>query len=269
VRVHAIQTGSLVGNKTFMRGTGFSAALRPREDYEFPVYAFLLEHPEGAIMIDAGLVGERYPPLKPLRRMFPMPRFGEGDDVAPQMREAGLDPAEVRRVVLTHLHPDHLGGVDAFPEAEILVHRRELEFATSARGRPVYWPSRWPAFEPVTFDLDPEPYGPFPKSKAITASGDVRLVPIPGHAFGQVGVVVETEPARLLFSADHALSQRWFVEDESAGRIGMVSRAASKKLGTETSRRIHEFVASAPTVLVPSHDTEAPGRLARLEPITL
>lgn len=266
MRVHAIQTGSLVGNKTFMRGTDFSAALRPREDYEFPVYAYLLEHSEGAIMIDSGL-GRKYPPVGPMRRLFPLPRFEEGDDIGTQMRRAGLDPAEVRRVVLTHLHPDHVGGVDALAGAEILVHRRELEFATSARGRPVYWPSRWPAFEPVLFDLDPEPYGAFPESKSLTASGDVRLVPIPGHAIGQVGVVVETQPARLFFTADHTMNQRWFLEDESAGRVGMVSRAASKRLGAETSRRIHEFVTTAPTVLVPSHDREAPGRLARMEPI--
>jgi N-acyl homoserine lactone hydrolase len=266
VRVHAIQTGSLVGNKTFMRGTGFAAALRRREDYEFPVYAYLLEHSEGSIMIDAGL-GSRYPPLGPMRRMFPLPSFGEGDDSAAQMRRAGLDPAEVRRVVLTRLHPDHVGGVDAFAGAEILVHRTELDFATSARGRPVYWPSYWPSFEPIRFDLDPEPYGPFPQSKVLTASGDVRLVPIPGHAIGQVGVVVETEPARLFFSADHTLSRQWFLEDESVSRVGMVSRAASKRLGVKTSRRIHDFVTSAPTVLVPSHDVEAPGRLARMEPI--
>jgi hypothetical protein len=85
----------------------------------------------------------------------------------------------------------------------------------------------------------------------------------------QVGVVVETEPARLFFTADHTMNQEWFIEDESAGRVGMVSRAASKRLGVETSRRIHDFVASAPTVLVPSHDHEAPGRLARMEPIAL
>jgi hypothetical protein len=66
---HAIQTGSLVGNKTFLWAT--HRCLRPREDYELPVDAYLLEHSQESIMIDAGL-GKRYPPFGPMRRVLPI-----------------------------------------------------------------------------------------------------------------------------------------------------------------------------------------------------
>ena len=55
MRVHVIQTGSIVANKTFLRGQGWSSLLRRREDYRFPSYSFILEHPEGLIAIDTGL----------------------------------------------------------------------------------------------------------------------------------------------------------------------------------------------------------------------
>ena len=44
------------------------------------------------------------------------------------LRELGVEPASVSRVVLTHLHYDHTGTLEAFPGAERVVQRRDLEF---------------------------------------------------------------------------------------------------------------------------------------------
>jgi len=50
------------------------------------------------------------------------------------LREAGVDPAKVTKVLLSHLHKDHAGGicpdgVMCFPNARYYVQRRELEYA--------------------------------------------------------------------------------------------------------------------------------------------
>lgn len=42
----------------------------------------------------------------------------------------GIVPESVSQVVLTHLHYDHVGNVAAFPHAELVVSRRELDFWT-------------------------------------------------------------------------------------------------------------------------------------------
>jgi N-acyl homoserine lactone hydrolase len=118
------------------------------------------------------------------------------------------------------------------------------------------------------FDLDPEPYGPFPASKALTDDGSVRIVPLPGHSIGQIGVIVRSGDVRLFLVADHLLRQDWFLEDYASGRLlglGIFHPDDAR----ETSRRIYELAGSVPTVLVPSHDDEVPARLAALEPVEI
>lgn len=267
VDVHVLETGRLVTNRTFLRGTSWWSLLRRRVPYEFPVLSFVIEHEEGLIAVDAGLGFEvQVPRLQ--RRFVPQP-VGGSRDIRAAMRRKGLDAADVRLAVLTHLDWDHLGGVAAFPRAEVLVHRHEMESARTRMGRSRYQPHRWPAgFDPALYDLDPEPYGPFPTSRRLTSAGDVRIVPLPGHSAGQVGVVVETGASTLLLAADHVLRQDWFLEDLAAGNelgLGIFGRQAA----VETTRRIVRFARETPTVLIPSHDDQAAARLEAMEPLRL
>jgi N-acyl homoserine lactone hydrolase len=265
LRTHVIQTGRLTGNETFLRGEGWSSVLRPRRPYEFPAHCFVIEHPEGLIAIDTGLNGGARSPRPWLQRRFvpdPTPETG----IRPAMRAIGLDPGDVRLVVLTHLDWDHAGGVADLPAAEVLVHRTELEFAGTFLGRRRFEADQWPpTFDPTVYDFDPEPYGPFPESRLLTEDGAVRLVPIPGHTPGQVGVIARSGDHRLFFCADHVLRQDWFLDDYARGRL-LGLGIFFPELARETSRRIHAFIESVPTVLVPSHDAEAPARLAATEP---
>jgi N-acyl homoserine lactone hydrolase len=265
LRTHVIETGRLTGNQTFLRGEGWSSLLRPRRDYQFPAYCFVIEHPQGLIAIDTGLnVRARSPRPRWQRRFVPDPM--PGTEIGPAMRAIGLDPADVRLVVLTHLDWDHAGGLAHFPNAEVLVHRTELEFAATFLGRRRFEADRWPrTFDPTVYELDPEPYGPFPESRLLTDDGAVRLVPIPGHTPGQVGVIARSGDRRQFFCADHVLRQDWFLDDYARDRL-LGLGIFFPELARETSRRIHAFIESVPTVLVPSHDAEAPARLAATEP---
>ena len=54
---------------------------------------------------------------------------------ADAVRAVGLDPAAVGTVVLSHLHYDHAGNVDDFPDAQILLQRAEMEYAAGPAMR--------------------------------------------------------------------------------------------------------------------------------------
>jgi glyoxylase-like metal-dependent hydrolase (beta-lactamase superfamily II) len=65
------------------------------------------------------------------------------------MRRAGIDPQSVTKVLMSHLHKDHVGGmgrnlpdgrrVPAYPQAKYYIQQRELEYAFE-KGAPSYEP---------------------------------------------------------------------------------------------------------------------------------
>ena len=272
VRVHVVQTGVNVGNETcFRKGVmgNRSWLVRPRKWFEFPIYVYIVEHPEGRFAIDTGLTGsvDRVTEPRPVRWLFSIPAgsVSRDEEIDAQMRAMGLRPEDVTTVVLTHLDRDHAAGIEHFPHARFLASRAEHHYAHSRgkrRCRPDIWPS-W--FSAELFDLDSEPYGPFPQSKPLTDAGDVRLVPLPGHTPGQIGVVVETEGPALFFVADHMLREDWFLEDYAAGNL--YGLAFFPEPACETSRRIRRFAEERPTVLLPAHDAHAPKRLAAMDTV--
>ncbi len=266
MRVHVIQTGRLIGNETFLRGQSWSSVLRKPKRYEFPAFCYILEHPDGHIAIDTGMTSKARTP-RPVRRFIPTPVATEQDEVGPQMRAVGLDPDDVRLVIVTHLDWDHVGGVGHFPNAEVLVHRPEFEFARTFQGKMRYQPKLWPSsFDPTLYDLDSEPYGPFTHSKTVTDRADVRLVPIPGHSIAQVAAVVKTGRTTLFFGADHMLRQDWFLEDLRDGRLIQLGLFYKDK-AIDTSTRIARFMEETPTILLPAHDADAVARLRTETPV--
>lgn len=281
MRVHALQTGRLYFKEVLLRGPGgvtrrFVSSLLPGKPWiEMPVFVYVIEHPEGLIVVDTGPVHEMAVPetirRQPGGRL--LLRFTRGEmtpeeDIGPQLQGIGLQPSDVRWLLPTHLHIDHAGALRYFRDAQILVHRPEYDFARSRRGRfpPVYLPGLWPDwFEPTTYDLEARPFGPFPESLAVTA--DVTCVPIPGHSIGQVAVIVKREDTYLFFGGDHHYRQAWFEEELRTGRLIQAYQWPRK--ARETQQRVTQFVREFPTVYLPAHDFDAPRRLAERALLTV
>ena len=84
-----------------------------------PVNNFLIRRGDNIILIDAGAGNTMQPTL------------GKLPD---NLRAAGIAPAAVTHIVMTHLHPDHANGLvdDAgaphYPNARIVVHETEADF---------------------------------------------------------------------------------------------------------------------------------------------
>lgn len=261
MRVHAIHTGHLTGNLTVTRGNSFGSLLGRREDIVFPAVCYVLERPEGLVLIDTGLTSKvRVPWIQ--RRFVPIPSVGPDLEAGPAMQRAGLDPTEVRAVIVTHLDWDHIGGVGHFADADVHVHRIEYDYGTSRSGRRRTQAHLWPdSFSPILYDFEPEPLGPFEHSAAIPGVDGIHTVPMPGHSPGHVGVVVDDGDRRLLFCGDHMLRVDWFEEDYAAGRReALMGYIVSGGLGPDTTERIHSFAQDPGVVPIPAHDVEAQRR---------
>lgn len=56
-------------------------------------------------------------------------QFQVTDFLSPEeaVRQAGVDPAQVTDVIISHAHWDHMGGIDLFPNATIWIQKAEYE----------------------------------------------------------------------------------------------------------------------------------------------
>lgn len=126
------------------------------------------------------------------------------------LRDAGVDPRDVEFVLLTHLHWDHAGNCDLFPEATVLVQRDELRYAI-APGRffrrsflsPL---SGWGTPPYLVPNLDTV------EGETIIAPG-VRVVPAPGHTPGSQAVIAETAMGTFCIAGD-AISTYQNLDDD-------------------------------------------------------
>ena len=204
-------------------------------------------------MVDPGY----FPRWQPYFKLAVREWVAPADEIGPKIKALGFAPADVRWVVMTHLHTDHAGGLAHFPNSEILVHRSEFEnasgFAGKARG---FLPHRWPSwFTPHLFELDREPFGPFPASLRVTEAGDVTIVATHGHTRAHVSVILEAEPQSVFFAGDASYTEALML-DETIDGVAPDEHAAR-----ETLHRIRTLTRQRPLVYLPSHDPAAAARL--------
>jgi N-acyl homoserine lactone hydrolase len=268
MRIHALQTGT-VAIKQVQRsrrpsGNPILNILRdPNWTEPLPIFAFVIEHAEGLIVVDTGETARVTEPGY-FPRWHPYFRYGAREwvqpeeEIGPQMRAMGLDPNDVRWVLLTHLHTDHAGGLAHFPKAEHLVARSEYANATSTMGLVRgYLPNRWPRwFNPTLIDMQPEPIEPFPGSYPVTQAGDVCFVPTPGHTAGHLSVLVTAPEVNYFLAGDASYTLALMLAEQVDGVAP--DRLAAK----QTLERVHAFCRAAPTVYLPSHDPDTSDRLA-------
>jgi len=268
MRMHVIQTGTVAvpPNQRQGKGTGVLRIINTFTDRRWteplPIYAWVIEHPKGVIVIDTGETAKAtepgyfpawHPYFKKVREWVTPEQ-----EVGPQLQALGIRPNDVRWVIMTHLHTDHAGGLRHFPKSEILVMRRAFELASGFAGQvrgflPQHWPS-W--FAPKLIDLAPDPFGPFPGSFQVTGTADVIIVPTSGHTDAHVSVVVQDSDATYFLAGDASYTQRLMLDQQIDG-VGLNAQEAR-----QTLQRIRQFVQTTPTVYLPTHDPESSNRFA-------
>jgi N-acyl homoserine lactone hydrolase len=273
MRIHAIQTGRVLikASQVVGRGRGLARRLAPLFDAEWsdwlPVYAYAIEHRDGVILIDTGASAS----FKRLPRWHPYFRFCVRFDIepeeeaGPQLKALGIGLADVKRVVLTHLHIDHDGGLGHFPTSEILVSPAELQRAKGVAGQlRGCLPQRWPrAFDPTPLVLSDGPYGPFPRSKRLTADGAIVAVTTPGHTRDHLSVVVEDGDKTVFIAGDASYNEGTMLKGTLDGVSDDEAQAAATLAGVQA------FVQAQPTIYLPAHDPEAAQRLAERRTVGL
>jgi glyoxylase-like metal-dependent hydrolase (beta-lactamase superfamily II) len=268
VRVVPIQTGTVAVKEWQRRGAGpgatrvFGTFFDRRWTEPLPILAWLVEHPEGLIVVDTGETARALEPgyftsWNPYFRLAVRMSVAPEEEIGPQLRRLGHEPDEVRWVVLTHLHTDHVGGIAHFPRSEIIVSAAEIAQAEGLRGKALgYLPQHWPEwFDPTRIDFDPDPFGPFPQSWTLTQAGDVVLVPTPGHTAGHLSVAVRTDDRLVFLAGDSSYTERLMLDGAADGVT------ASPRVARRTLERIRALAGAHELVYLPAHDPDSVRRL--------
>lgn len=272
MKIHPIETGT-VQIKTRHQRARFDArpmrvldAMMDRQwTPRLPIAAWLIEHPEGLIVVDTGESSRANDPGY-LPRWHPYMRFcerrsvGPEEEIGPRMRALGFDPGDVRWVVMTHMHGDHAGGIGYFPRSEFLLTEREaadcMAWMGPANG---YLNKHYPAWlSPRLVRFTDGPWESFDASERLTKDGRVRIVPTPGHTIGHQSVILDLDDHCVLIAGDASYS-------EAAMLQGVVDGIAwDRKLHRDSTRRIRELCRRRRTITQFAHDPDSAARLTAL-----
>jgi N-acyl homoserine lactone hydrolase len=109
--------------------------------------------------------------------------------LAAQLAEIDVKPTDIQWVAVSHTHPDHVGNVDMFPRATLLIQKAELDWAFAA-GKPAPF-QRDRAIHAVEGDLD------------VFGDGSVTLLSTPGHTPGHQSLFLKLpKTGNVLLSGD-------------------------------------------------------------------
>lgn len=164
-----------------------------------PYVALLIETDNKKILIDTGL-GLRSEKLE-----FKGHEFEFDGQLIPDLTNKGMMD-KIDTVVLTHLHPDHAGGLFSndqtclFPNCEIVVHQAEWE----------YWCNLYPMGSSPLFDyMVLEQIKPLKNQQLrLINKSEIEIIPginllhIPGHTPGQLAVHLNSNGEHLLYISD-------------------------------------------------------------------
>jgi N-acyl homoserine lactone hydrolase len=159
-----------------------------------PVWAWLITGGEKAVLVDAGSS------LTEFMKYSILSSGGEeGVPLEDSLQKVGVPASDISIVVMTHLHSDHCLNARKFPQAKIVVQRRELDFALNPH--PLFAPNykkEW--YEGLQFE---------------TVDGDTELLPgievllTPGHTAGCQSVSVLTQRGRAVIAGFCALDDNF------------------------------------------------------------
>lgn len=149
-----------------------------------PYFFYLIAHPSGNVLFDVGLNPKWRTGASTSASGTSVIEMEEGDDAVSKLKVLGLAPADISHVVLSHLHYDHAGGLQYFPEAAVVVQRRELQFA--------FWP---PVYQRSAYDRDdfdrPFNWLEIDGDYDLFGDGTILVTPTPGHTPGHQAAVVK------------------------------------------------------------------------------
>ena len=186
MKIYLLDNGSIViDHAQLMWNIGGGTPVR------IPSYGLLIEHDDDLFLFDTGFDLEHTNAVLP----FELPEQTPEQTIPAQLGLCGHEPSDVKTLVNSHLHFDHVGGNKHLTDATVVVHERELEQARN--------------FEPFERFGYSDRSWDYEGASFRTISGDVELArglqlfETPGHTIGHYSLLVTPDSGRpMVFAFD-------------------------------------------------------------------
>ncbi len=275
--VQVFSTGTAEQHKEHRYGSWIPKtlwALMSRSWIEIPINVFVLEHCDGLVLFDAGLdpaiaadpnyisspVGRFF-----LRKVFRL-HIGPEDTLPKNLDVLGYAATDVRAIIFSHLHFDHIGGIKEFPQAELMVSREEWQQLSGPHAERdwilrEYLELPGAKWRQIDFAPTDDPlFAAFSRSYDVMGDGSMILLPTPGHTPGSMSMLVRTEGLPpLLLVGDLTYEVELLMRDEVPGVY------SDKDQLTTSFANVRALKKQLPDlVILASHDPAAADALATM-----
>ena len=253
MHITPVTTGTLQLKPAFLEGSpahgGTLGLIRgimkdPSFTAPLPMWAWIVETGSELILIDAGArLGAGGGVTRTRFNVAP------GQELGDELERQGFRPADFDRVLLTHLHGDHVGGLALFNQRRVWVARSEWAPVARFPGslmRPLTAPVPR-GFDPQVFDFDGPAIEGFPGSWPVTADGAIVALPTPGHSPGHTSYLVRLGDGAVLLAGDVTYDLPALLEQRDQGFIANVA------LHHQTLPRVLALI-NRGVAYLPSHD---------------
>lgn len=226
-----------------------------------PVHCWLVRGGGRNILVDSGMTD-----IPMVYRKLRVKGTGGGHaGVTKALAGEGLKPSDIDTIILTHLHFDHADNLDMFPDACVVVQRKELFAALDPvpSQRIFYWK---PTLANLVDRKRPD--------QLMLVDGDyeflpgIRLLSVPSHTEGMQVVIVTTTKGRAALVSDLGDHYRyWFPTDPRATGHPQRSLTGAFLTGNIRSESERDWQGAMRRVLdnsdivVPAHDFRIPRRM--------
>jgi glyoxylase-like metal-dependent hydrolase (beta-lactamase superfamily II) len=194
----------------------------PSIDIKFKALFALIEHPlKGWMLFDTGYTDRFYKATK----RFPNKIYAlitkvfitKNDELKTQLISIGIEPKDIKHIIISHFHADHIGGLRDFENATIYCSKdayRQVKSISSffafSKGiikslLPEDIETRLKFIEEISTPNDDEIFG---MTYDLFNDDTIEVYELPGHAAGQIGVRLQTEKAQYFLIADACWDER-------------------------------------------------------------
>ena len=241
-----------------------------KEKIKFHALWGLIEHPEkGWVLYDTGYTSRFFDATK----SYPNKIYANitkvviepEQEIAAQLKRHNISPLDIKHVFITHFHADHVAGLLDFPEATFYTSKAALEqvvkipkFIAFSKGilkdlHPEDLEKRTKIIEDICEPIQDEVLG---TKYDLFGDNSLMVVSLPGHAAGQMGILLETANKPYFLVADACWLKKSYEDLTLPNPIVKLFIHSWSDLKNSLNIVHNYHKANPETVIVPTHCSE-------------